>query len=100
MVYSEVNIGWKSRRIYMSLETRYVAIVKWLKYRVCLSWVVGRGWKSWVWVWVNVVGIKKYKKNLITPFSTPVRLKKYVTSLDFGLGSRVIYLRHIKAWPA
>ena len=28
MVYSEVNIGWESRRVYLSLETRYVATVK------------------------------------------------------------------------
>ena len=24
-----------------------------------MSWVVGRGRESWVWVWVNVVGKKK-----------------------------------------
>ena len=28
-----------------------------------MSWVVGRGRGSLVWVWVNVVGKKKYGKN-------------------------------------
>ena len=29
------------------------------------SWVVGRGRGSCVWVWINVVGKKKYRKNMI-----------------------------------
>ena len=33
-----------------------------------MSWAVGSGYRSWVvdswvWVWVNVVGKKKYRKN-------------------------------------
>ena len=32
MFYGEVNLGWESRdrRIYLSLETRYVATVKYI----------------------------------------------------------------------
>ena len=28
-----------------------------------MSWVVSGGHGSWVWVWVNVVGKKKCRKN-------------------------------------
>ena len=27
-----------------------------------MSWVVGRGHRSWVWMWVNVVGKKSIEK--------------------------------------
>ena len=30
--------------------------------KCCGSWVVGRGRRSWVWVWVNVVGKKMFSK--------------------------------------
>ena len=47
------------------VEDGTLVLIKWSVAECRGSWVVGRGRGSWVWVWVNVVGKKKYRKKMI-----------------------------------